>query len=136
MSRIGLEDNLISMVAKMSEGNPGAATAIMEILENHDKIDPQGALGGVGAIMILDTFGIYGTNIYVLWSDKCNRDTRKMLMLLRAVQLGFMPESRLVEISNDQSRQDNLTDEEFNRYDEMVCKQLDQFARPTSEAVG
>ena len=129
MSRIKSDDNVQDILIKMSEGNPGALAAMMEILEKHNEIDPQAAMGGLGAILILDTWGIYGTEIYVLFSDKCGKDVRKMLMLIRATQLGLFPQSRLNEMARDQSFRINLTDDEFKDLDTKVCEQLSGFQK-------
>ena len=129
MSRLELTDNGMDMMMKMAEGNPGAAMAMVEIMNDHDKIDPQAAFGGIGALMSLDGYGIYGTAIYVLFSDKCNRDVRRMLMLMRATQLGLFSPLKLKEMAADQSRQVNLTEDEFAELDQKVCEQLTEFER-------
>ena len=63
MSRIGLTDHPLDMLVKMADGNPGAVGALMDIMAKHDEIDPQAVMGGTGAVMMLDTWGIYGTDI-------------------------------------------------------------------------
>lgn len=90
MSKIQLNDDIKTLVAKMSNGNPGAITAMMEILINGDRIDPNDAMGGEGNLLLLDTFRIYGTAIYVLYNDICDRDVAKMIAILRAAQLGML----------------------------------------------
>lgn len=130
MSRIELTDNVMDMMVKMSEGNPGALTTMMQIMEKHQDIDPQAAMGGVGAIMILDTWEIYGTDIYILFNDKCDRDMRRMLLLMRATQLGHFPESKLRNLAADQMREINLTAEEWEELDKKVCDELKDFAKP------
>jgi len=130
MCRIQLEDSAIDMVTKMSDGNPGAITAMMEIIAKHDSIDPQAAMGGIGAILILDTWKIYGSDIYILFNDKCNRDVRKMLVLLRAVQLGHLSETKLRQMASDQMREVDLTEQEWLDIDKTVCDELEQFQRP------
>lgn len=130
MSRIDLTDTLTSIVKKMSDNNPGAINAMMTILSEHDRIDPQAAMGGLGAILSLDTNEIYGTNIYILFSDKCGRDVRKMLMIMRATQLGFFTPLRLKEMAHDQTRQINLSKEEWASLDKQVCDRLEDFAKP------
>ncbi len=130
MSRIQLTDSVMDMLLKMAEGNPGALTAMMTIMDQAERIDPQSAMPKIMAILSLDTHEIYGSGIYVLFSDKCGKDARKVLMLLRAVQLGLMPESKLQALASDQSRQVNLSDEEFNALDAAVCERLDGFERP------
>ena len=129
MSRIELTDTAMDVMVKMSDGNPGAIAAMMQILEKHDEIDPQAMLGGLGAIMILDTWEIYGSDIYVLFNDKCERDVRRMLLIMRAVQLGMFPESRLREIAADQSRRINLSEDEWQNIDKKVCDELKYFAK-------
>lgn len=128
--RLELTDTSTDCVMKMAEGNPGAITALMEILTQHNAIDPQAAMGGMGAILILDTWEIYGSSIYVLWSDKCGKDVRKLLMLMRATQLGFFSQTKLQEMAADQGFKVNLSDEEFTELDEKVCNALEDFKKP------
>lgn len=87
-------------------------------------IDPQSALGGAGPLLALDQHDIYGTDIYVLWNDKCQRDVRKMIMALRGVQLGHLLESRLREIAGDQTRSVDLTRNEWDELNLQVCSEL------------
>lgn len=104
MSRIQLSDSAMDVIVKMSEGNPGAMTALMEILNKGAEIDPDDFMGGLGAVLSLDSDGIYGTDIYVLWSDICDRNTAKMLSVLRACQLGFFNRQTLIDACNRQDR--------------------------------
>lgn len=97
MVKIKLTDSTMDVVVKMSEGNPGATAAIMEILTNGEKIDPF-SMGGLGSILFLDTLGIYGTDIYVLYSDICGRDISKTLAVLRATQFGFF-DGKLLKVA-------------------------------------
>ena len=129
MSRIQLTDTAMDMLIKMAEGNPGAIDAMFKIMEEAPSIDPQSAMPSIMPILSLDTHGIYGSSIYVLFSDKCKKDVRKTLVLLRAVQLGIMPERKLQQLSYDQSRSVNLTEDEFNSLDSAVCEQLSEFKR-------
>ncbi len=130
MNKINLTDSIVDVAVKMSEGNPGAAIAIAEMITKGDEIDPQSFAGGLGAVLSLDTLGIYGTDIYILFNDKCGRDVRPMLLLLRAHQLGMFPEERLRELSKDQSRQIDISPEEWSEIDRKVCEQLEDFKRP------
>ncbi len=120
----------MDVVMKMADGNPGAISAMIEILKNAERIDSQGAMGGLGAILLLDTFKIYGTEIYILYNDQCNRDVRKFLMLLRACQLGFIPDSLLQSIAQCQTRENLLSEEEMDKLDKKVCNKLDKFEKP------
>jgi hypothetical protein len=134
MSRIELTDTAMDALVKMAEGNPGALTAMMDILKKHEDIDPQGAFGGIGAIMLLDTWEIYGTDIYILYNDKCQRDARKMLMIMRATQMGLFDRVKLCDMAADQMRQIDLDQDEWDELDTKVCAELDQFQKPAVDA--
>ena len=99
MSKIDVRQMLI----KMSDGNPGGLTAMIQLLKETESIDPINALGGVGNILQLDDMGIYGTDIYVLWSDICDRNTARLITVLRATQLGLISRETVINAS---SRQD------------------------------
>jgi hypothetical protein len=87
-TRINLSMNIQDAVIALSEGNPGALTTCMELLKRTSEIDPDAAMGGLGSLLTLDTEGIYGSRIYMLWNDVCNRDISSVLAVLRANQLG------------------------------------------------
>jgi hypothetical protein len=89
MSKIQLTDNTMDVVVKMSEGNPGAMNALMEILSKGKLIDTDDPIQGLGAILMLDTLGIYGSDIYVLHSDICDRNLAKTLAVIRGTQFGY-----------------------------------------------
>lgn len=72
----------------MSDGNPGALTACMQLLAHGGKVDPSALGGGLGILLWLDTLKIYGERLYVLWSHVCKRDSGKLIAVLRAYQLG------------------------------------------------
>lgn len=109
MSKITLADNVMSAVIKMCEGNPGATTALMEIIKCSKQVDPDDFMGGLGKILALDTLEIYGTNIYVLWNDICDRNTSKMIAVLRANQLGFISDQILKDACHRQDRSGRKT---------------------------
>lgn len=127
MARITIHDRLHQAIHKMAEGNPGAIKAIISLYNNAPVIDPDNALWGFGHILALDELEIYGSSIYILWNDKCGRDLRKMILLLRGVQLGFIPSSRVKEMSEDQCNKVNLTQEEWENLGNDVCSKLKNF---------
>lgn len=88
--RIELHDTLISVVRKMSEDNPGASTVCLRIFEDGAKIDPDGFMGELGIILLMDTYGIYSSRIWMLFKDVCKEDLVKMIACLRACQMGFI----------------------------------------------
>ena len=57
-TRIKLNDTMFDVFHKMSEGNPGALTAMMEMHQSAEKIDPDAFMGAFSPILSLDTLGI------------------------------------------------------------------------------
>jgi len=100
--KIQLNDTVMDMMVKMSEGNPGALTTCMELIKTKNRVDPDAFMGGIGNILDLDRMGIYGTDIYVLWSDICDRNIAKMITILRASQLGFISDKIIADASHYQ----------------------------------
>jgi len=101
MARIQLNESLGSMIMKMVEGNPGAVLVCMQLIDESDKIDPDSMMGGIGQIMFLDTLGIYGSRIWMLYKDMCKENIATTIAILRAVQLGFLSESKLNHAINN-----------------------------------
>jgi len=97
MSRINLKDSLRDIVISMSEGNPGALRVCMEIVSSSRSIDPDSALGEFGPLIFLDSLGIYGPSIWMLYKDVCGEDVTKLLAVLRAAQLGIISNSTVME---------------------------------------
>jgi hypothetical protein len=128
-SIIKLEDTTMEMVMKMSEGNPGAVTVIAQILKTGGLIDPDDAFGGLGTILHMDTWGIRGPKIWMLYKDVCGQDLVKTIGMTRAVQLGFIPGEVLETAINSYGRgvdvEDCLT---------KVRKQLPRFGQPMEPA--
>ena len=102
--RIKLDDTIVSAVTKMSEGNPGALSTLMEMYSKSPKIDSDDFMQGIGPILSLDSLGIYGTDIYILHNDICERDMIKTLAVLRAVQLGHFNGAILKDACHRQDR--------------------------------
>lgn len=94
-ARIELTDTGMSACVKMSDGNPGAITVMALMLKEGGAIDPDDFFGGLGAVLALDTHGIYGSRIWKLYKDVCGQDLRVTLAILRSVQLGFLDEGEL-----------------------------------------
>jgi hypothetical protein len=85
----------VDVLVTMADGNPGALTAMMMLIEKTKDIDPDSALAGLGNILSLDTYGIYGPRIWKLYKDVCKQNIGHMIGLLRAVQLGHLAENKL-----------------------------------------
>jgi hypothetical protein len=127
MSRIELSDNMLDVATKMSEGNPGALTAIMECFTKGPGIDPDDIWKGLGPIIMLDNWEIYGSHIYILWNDICKRNTRDFLLLIRACQLGYLSHTELQK----KSREDygSFPAEKWAELNEKVCNFLPKFQK-------
>ena len=93
--RIDFKDSVMEAILKIAEGNPGALRVCMELYQHTGNIDPDSAFGGLGSLLALDSLGIYGSKIWMLYKDVCKEDLVSMVMVLRAWQLGFI-EDKLI----------------------------------------
>jgi hypothetical protein len=87
-------------VAKIAEGNIRAAVCIMDLMKHSEEIDPLSYLKVIGPVMLLDSLGIYGPNVWVIFKDVCEQNHARMLAVLRATQLGMLSSEALLEVSN------------------------------------
>jgi hypothetical protein len=102
-TKITGNDNFITIATKMAEGNPGALVVIKELFEKGSEIDPNNILGGgLGTILNLDSYGIYGTDIWVLYSDICEQNLPKFIAVVRSVQLGLFNQEILKDAAHRQ----------------------------------
>ena len=93
--RIEMTDTIITAIVKLAEGNPGAVTAMAEMAKASPIADPDAWSLELTPLFSLDTLGIYGSKIWMLFKDVCKEDAVKALALLRAVQLGLLREDVL-----------------------------------------
>jgi hypothetical protein len=135
MSRITLEMSVTEAITKMSDGNPGAIMALASVALKNKKIDPYSAFGEFSSIISLDTYGIYGTEIYVLFNDKCGSDIRKFIMLLRATQMGFFDTRKVQNLAKDQCRSLEITDKEWEDIETSVLKDVPEFDRGENPSI-
>lgn len=87
--RLKLEMTFLDIIMAFSEGNPGAATVLMTLMENNQRIDPNDAFQRLGPFIGLDNLDCYGSNIWVFFKHLCGGDPVKMLGIMRAIQLGY-----------------------------------------------
>ena len=92
--RLTLEDTNMSAVMKLSGGNPGAMRVCSEILKHGAEIDPQ-VISGVGHLLSIDSLGLYGPRLWLLYKDICGENLVLTITVLRAWQLGFLSEQDL-----------------------------------------
>lgn len=76
MSRIKLNDSAMDIMIKMSEGNPGALTFMMQLFE--DNLD-----NAFMHCLRFDNMGLYGSRLYQLWNDCCGRDMQTVNKVLK-----------------------------------------------------
>lgn len=100
-TRITLKMSITESIMALAERNPGALSCLMQLLKHGKKIDPDSAMGGLGVLLSLDTHSIYGSRIYMLWNDVCDKDLIKMCAILRACQLGFLSSKLLLTAIED-----------------------------------
>lgn len=93
--RIKLSDTVMDCASKMSEGNPGGLSVCMQMISTGAKIDPDAFGGGVAGLLAMDSLGIYGSRIWMLYKDVCGENLTKTMAMLRAWQLGFLTRSAL-----------------------------------------
>lgn len=114
--RIKLTDNIMDVVLKMSDSNPGAMNTLMQIIEYGRTESIQG--GGLRYILLFDSLGIYGTDMYVLNSDICQGDISKMLAVLEAVQFGLFSG----DVLRDASHRQDYSGRDLVPVDELYAK--------------
>ena len=83
--KIGLQDSMMDVMMKMSEGNPGALTCLMDIMK---KQDWYGGADSLTMVLSFDTLGLYGSKLYMLWNDCCDRNLGKLELIMRNWQMG------------------------------------------------
>ena len=100
MAIIHLTDTIPQAAAKLAKGNQDAATVLVTLINETEKIDPDDFMRGLRPILNLDAYGIYGTDIWVLYSDICNKDLARVVAVLRACQLGMFSSKVLAKACN------------------------------------
>ena len=84
MSRIKASDSIQSSIIKLSDGNPGAISAAIEIAREN-----------VLDLLACDRLALYGAELYMLWNDCCNRDAKKVNAVLAAWRHGKLSEEEI-----------------------------------------
>jgi hypothetical protein len=94
MSKIKMNMSVMDALVEMSEGNPGAATVLAQIMQRAEEIDPDIPMNII-PIMMMDDMGIYGSRIWQFYKDFCKEDIPNLLAVLRARQHGFLDERKI-----------------------------------------
>lgn len=133
--RIDLNMNLMDAIIAIADGNPGAISAMVGLVKDVERVDPDNALGPFGPLLLLDSFRIYGSSIWLLYKDICGQDLTRMLGLLRAVQLGIATRSELskgIEAAR-MGAEHRLTGDRVDELLQKVRDQLPAFAKESAE---
>ncbi len=114
----------------LADGNPGAITAMIGLMEASPKVDPQDAFGAMGPLISLDELAIYGTDVWVLFKDVCGQDTTCTLAVLRAHQLGILTSKEIKEaLTQGGSEEKTALRDRAETIVEDVQARLDEFAQ-------
>ena len=73
MSRLTLEMTGQESIVAMCQGNPGAVNVLCQMVKNDD----------LPLLFVCDSLGLYGSELYMLWSDCCYRDYNLTKLALR-----------------------------------------------------
>lgn len=128
---IQLGDSLQGAIAKLSEGNPGALRVLCDCVKESAAIDPDSFLRDWTALINLDSNGIRGSKIWMLFNDVCGENIGRMIGALRAVQLGMIS-SEALEAAINEGRSHALDIPELVR---MVRARLPKFDAANVSAV-
>jgi len=83
MAKITEQDTVEDAIIKMSEGNPGAISAMAQLLKK---------TGGVAFLTALDNLETYGPRIWMLYKDVCGQDIVKTMGVLAACEENMISE--------------------------------------------
>jgi hypothetical protein len=91
MNRIKLTMSGAEVIAEMSDGNPGAIMAMMDMVTAGSTVmDPACPSATLGPLVLLDELKIYGSEIYLLHNDVCDRDATRSIAVLYALQANLI----------------------------------------------
>ena len=89
--KLGLDMSMFDIVFTMSEGNPGALNVVMQMLE-----DPSLTLD----LLLCDSYGIRGSQLYMLHNDCCGRNNDKFRRTLKMIRCGIFSREQIKENLN------------------------------------
>ena len=75
--KISLGMSVFDVVTTMSEGNPGALTVMMRLMEKRGHMD------GIFDILSLDDMNMRGSQIWVAYKDYCGQDIEKFIVCIK-----------------------------------------------------
>lgn len=90
---ININDSVLDMLLLMSEGNPGAATVLVQIMNKYD--------AGAMLVFILDDMNIRGPQIWVGYKNACHEDLDEFCRRIKT------RDQEIINIINEELSRDN-----------------------------
>lgn len=83
MGRISLADTAQDIIIKLSDGNPGALTTLMELTKSY-----KNSFDAFPDYLAIDTMELYSSQLYMLWNDCCDRNIEKVKQIIKLYREG------------------------------------------------
>jgi len=95
---INLHDNFQELLMKMSEGNPGGLSVLMQIAKEFSKCPEDAFIH----MMLLDDMNIRGSQIWMGYKDYCGSDIKKFIQCIKEKNQG------MINKINEESRKSGI----------------------------
>lgn len=94
--KIKITDSFEDAFYRMADGNPGAAACLTSMLE----FSPE---RGMAAMFSCAKHDFYGSQLYELWNDLCNRDCEMLINIIEGIE-----DDDLVDFGEEEQTLDNV----------------------------
>lgn len=116
MGKIQLTDDTMEILYKMSEGNPGAISILTKLLSKETTQELVDSI--INVILPLDTLGVYGSKLYMLWVDACDNNTDKVKKVIELWRNGKLTKEEIHEnLNQNYAKPFDQVEEFFNKKD-------------------
>ena len=95
-TRIKMEDNMLSALTKMSEGNPGAMTALASLMKHPELVKPADPFM---VILGLDSLHLYGSELYDFFIYCCENSIKNFRLVSLNRSFGNLSENTVHEFA-------------------------------------
>lgn len=104
--KIDTKDNIQRVIVKLSDGNPGALSVLIQIIKNGNIIDPDSLNTDEMNLFLIDELEIYGPNLWILYKDVCQQNLLSLFSLFRAYELKIITKVKIHDFITNQSLDD------------------------------